>query len=67
MDTMLIHAALFLTGTLALAGFACYVCRGRPVTLRISRRRARERRSLQDIEWRLFAGVKATENDNSRP
>jgi hypothetical protein len=64
---MLIHAALFLTGTLALAGFACYICRGRPATPRISRRRARERRTLQDIEWRLFAEVKPTESDNSRP
>src|SRR5580693_6423549 len=66
MDTMLIHAALFLTGTLALAGFACYICRGRPATLRLSGRRARERRTLQDIEWHLFAEVKATESDNSR-
>ena len=66
MNTMLIHAALFLAGALALAGFACYICRGRPVTPGLSSRRAREHRMLQVIERDLFAGAKATEGDNSR-
>jgi hypothetical protein len=66
MNTMLIHAALFLAGPLVLAGFVRYICRGSPVTLRLSRRQARERRTLQDIEWHLLAEAKATKNDNSR-
>ena len=66
MDTMLIQCALFLAGALALAGFACYICRGRLVTNQLSRRKARERRTLQDIEWHLIAEAKATKNDNSR-
>ena len=55
MDIMLIYAAFFLAGALALAGFACYVCRGRPATLSLSRRKARERRTLRDIERHLLA------------
>jgi hypothetical protein len=66
MGTMLIHVALFLAGALALAGYACYICRGRPATPRLSRRKARERRTLQEIEWRLLAGEKSTGSDNSR-
>lgn len=66
MNTMLIHAALFLAGPLALAGFTWYICRGRPATLGLSRRRARELRMLQVIERHLFAEAKATEGDNSR-
>jgi hypothetical protein len=62
---MLIHAVLFLAGALALAGFACYICRGRPATPWLSRRKARERRTLQEIEWHLLAEAKATGNDNS--
>ena len=65
MNTMLIHAALFLAGALVLAGFACYICRGSPVTLRLSRRKARERRTLQEIEYHLLGEVKATGSDNS--
>ena len=56
MNAMLIHVAIFLVGLLALAGFACYICRGRPATSRFSRQRARERRTLQAIEWHLLAG-----------
>ncbi len=66
MGTMLIHAAIFLAGALALAGFACYICRGRPPTPRFSRRRAWERRTLQEIENNLFFQFKAAESDNSR-
>lgn len=66
MGTMLVHAALFAGGILALAGYACYICRGRPAAPRLSRRKARERRALQEIEWRLIAGEKATGSDNSR-
>jgi hypothetical protein len=66
MDTTLIHAALFLAGMLALAGFACYICRGRPATPRLSRRQARERRALQEIEWHLLAAAKTTESDHFR-
>jgi hypothetical protein len=66
MAAMLIHAALFLSGALALAGFACYICRGRPSPSRLSRRKARERRALQEIDWYLLAEAGATGNDNSR-
>jgi hypothetical protein len=66
MVIMLIHGALFLVGALALAGFACYVCRGRPSTLGLSRRKTRERHMLQDIEWHLLATAKPTGSDNSR-
>ena len=66
MGTMLINAALFLAGALALAGFACYICRGRPATRRLGRRKARERRALQEIEWRLLAEAKAAGSDNYR-
>jgi hypothetical protein len=66
MATMLIHAVLFLAGALALAGFGCYICRGRPATPSLSRRKARERRTLQEIEWHLLAEAKATGSDNSR-
>ena len=66
MGTMLIHAALFLAGMLALAGFAGYICRGRPATPRLTRRKAGERRTIQDIEWHLLAEEKATGSDNSR-
>jgi hypothetical protein len=66
MGTMLIQAALFLAGALALASFACYVCRGRPATLRLGRRQARERQALHEIEWQLRAEAKAHESDNSR-
>jgi hypothetical protein len=66
MGIILIHAALFLAAALALAGFACYICRGRPVTCRLIRRQARERRTLQEIEWQLLAEAKATGSDNSR-
>ncbi len=66
MNAMLIHAAIFLAGLLALAGFACYICRGRPATFRFSRQRARERRTLQEIECHLLAEAKAAESDNSR-
>ncbi len=66
MATMLIHAALFLAGALALAGFACYICRGRPATPRLTRQKARERRTLQEIERHLIADSKATGSDNSR-
>lgn len=65
MGTMMIHAALFLAGALALAGFACYVCL-RPGTRGLSRRKARERRALQEIERHLLAAAKATGSDNSR-
>ena len=65
MATMLINAALFPAGGLVLAGFACYVCRGRPATHRLSRRKARERRALQEIEWHLLAEAKATGSGNS--
>ncbi len=66
MDTMLIQAGLFLAGMLTLAGFAWYVCRGRPATLGLSRREARERRALQEIEWRLLAEAKTVEGGHSR-
>ena len=66
MDTMLIRAGLFLVGTLMLAGFACYVCRGRPVTFSLSRRPSMERRTLQEIEWHLLAEANAAEGDHSR-
>jgi hypothetical protein len=66
MNTMLIHAALFLAGPLVLAGFARYICHGSPATLRLSRRQARERRALQEIEWHLLAEAQATGSDNSR-
>ena len=66
MAIMLIHAALFLAGALALAGFACYICRGRPATRSLTRRKARERRALQEIGWHLLAEADATGNDNSR-
>ena len=66
MATMLINAALFPAGALARVGFACYICRGRPATQRLSRRKARERRALQEIEWHLLAEAKATGSDNSR-
>ena len=66
MGIIVIHAALFLAGALALAGFACYICRGRPVACRLGRRQARERRTLQDIEWQLLTEAKATGSDNSR-
>lgn len=66
MGTMLIHAALFLAGMLALAGFAGYICRGRRPTPRLTRHKAREHRALQDIEWHLLAEEKAAGNDNSR-
>ena len=66
MNTMLVHAALFLAGPLALAGFACYICRGRPATLRLGRRQARERRTLQEIEWHLLGEAKTTEGGHSR-
>ena len=54
MGIMLINAAFYLAGALALAGFACYICRGRPATLSLSRRKARERRALRDIERQLL-------------
>jgi hypothetical protein len=66
MAIMLIHAALFLAGALALAGFAWYICRGRPATSGLTRRQAREHRTLQEIEWHLLAEAKATGSDNSR-
>lgn len=66
MGILLIHAALFLAGMLALAGFARYICRGRPATPSLTRRKTRERRTLQDIEWHLLAEEKATGSDNSR-
>ena len=66
MNAMLIHAAIFLAGLLALAGFACYICRGRPATSRFSRQRAGERRALEEIERHLLAEAKATGSDNSR-
>ena len=65
MGIIVIHADLFLAGALALAGFACYICRGRPVTCGLGRRQARERRTLQDIEWQLLTEAKATGSDNS--
>jgi hypothetical protein len=65
MNTMLIHAAFFVAGPLALTGFACYICRGRPATLRLSRRNGGERRALKDIEQHLFAEARAAESDNS--
>lgn len=65
MGTTLIHSALFLAGPLALAGFALYICRGRPATLRLSRRNGGERRALEDIEQHLFAEARAVESDNS--
>jgi hypothetical protein len=65
MASMLINAALFPAGALALAGFARYICRGRPVTRRLSRRQAREYRTLQEIEWHLLAEAKAAGSDNS--
>jgi hypothetical protein len=55
MDIILINAAFYLAGALALTGFACYICRGRPATLSLSRRKARERRALRDIERQLLA------------
>jgi hypothetical protein len=61
MDGLLFYAALFLAGPIALAGFACYICRGRPVTLGLGGRQARERRALAEIEWQLLADAKATE------
>ena len=66
MATMLIHAALFLAGALALAGYACYLCCGRPTAPSLTRRKARERRALQEIEWHLLAEADATGSDNSR-
>ena len=66
MDSMMIHAALVLAGPLALAGFACYICRGRPATLRLGRRQARERQTLKEIEWHLLAEAKTTEDGHSR-
>lgn len=66
MVTMLVYAALFLAGALALAGFACYICRGRPATHSLSRQNVRERRALQEIERHLLTGAEATGSDNSR-
>ena len=66
MSTMLIHAALFLAARWCWPDSPCYICRGSPVTLGLSRRQARERRTLQDIEWHLLAEPKATRGDNSR-
>ena len=66
MGVMLINAALFLAGLLALAGFAWYICRGRPAVPTLSRRKARERRTLQEIEYHLLGEVEATGSDNSR-
>jgi hypothetical protein len=65
MNTLLIHAAFFLAGLLALAAFAGYICRGRPVTLRPGRRQARERRTLKEIECRLLAEAETSESDHS--
>ena len=65
MGTVLIHSALFLAGLLALAGFASHICRGRPAP-RLTRRQARERRALKEIEYHLFTQVGAAEGDNSR-
>jgi len=66
LHTTLIHAALFLAGMLALAGFACYIGRGRPATVRLGRRQARERRTLKETEWHLLAEAATTESDHSR-
>jgi hypothetical protein len=66
MVSMLINAAFLLAVPLALAGFACYVCRGRPVALRSAKRRASEYRALQEIEWYLRAEAEGAESDNSR-
>jgi hypothetical protein len=65
MDIM-IHAALFLVGMLTLAGFACYICCGRPATFSLGRRRRGERRTLQEIEWHLLAEAETTEGGHSR-
>jgi hypothetical protein len=62
---MMIHAVLFLVGALTLAGFACYICRGHPAAPELTRRKARERRTLQEIEWRLLAEADAPGSDNS--
>jgi hypothetical protein len=61
MDALPIYAVLFPAALLALAGFVGYVCRGRPATLSLSRRPARERRALQEIERHLLAEAAATE------
>jgi hypothetical protein len=66
MGTILIHAAIFLAGLLALAGFAWYICRGRPAAPWLARRQARERRTLQEIEFHLLTEVKTTGTDESR-
>jgi hypothetical protein len=66
MGSMLIQAVLILAGPLALAGYARYICRGRPATPRLSRRKARERRTLQEIERHLLAAAPAAGSDNSR-
>jgi hypothetical protein len=63
---MMTHAVLFLAGALALAGFACYICRGRPATPSLTRRKTGERRTLQEIERHLLAEADATDGDNSR-
>jgi len=63
---MMTHAVLFLVGALALAGFACYICRGRPVAPSLTRRKTGERRTLQEIEWHLLAEADETDGDNSR-
>jgi hypothetical protein len=65
MDIM-IHAALFMVGMLTLAGFACYICRGRPATFSLGKRRHRERRALQEIEWHLLTEAETTEGGHSR-
>jgi hypothetical protein len=61
---ILIQAALFLAGMLALAGFAWYICRGRPATPWLGRRQARDDRTLQEIERHLLAETKITESDH---
>lgn len=63
---MMIHAVPFLVGALALAGFACYVCRGHPATPSLTRRKTRGRRTLQEIERHLLTEADATDGDNSR-
>ena len=67
MDALPIYAVLFPAALLALAGFARYVCRGRPATLSLGGRRARERRALQEIERHLLAEAGATARTGPDP
>jgi len=60
---VLAYIALFVVGPLLLAGYVCYVCRGRPAS--VGRRRAKEMQALQEIERHMLVeGTVDTETGN---